>query len=387
MPPIHTRSRRDAPRVVSERESPPTLMFAGGGTGGHLYPGLAIARSVRRLAPQVRAVFVGARRGIERDVLPTQPFAFELLDLHPLYRPQVWRNWRTVRGGIESWIQLVRLVRRERPQLVVGTGGYASGLALAYAAAHRIRIVQQIADSHPGLTARYCARWCKEIYLGYPEAAGFLAPGRGTQVIDTGNPIDPPPAVRLSRSAALRAWGWPEDTATVILVFGGSQGARPVNEAVDGLVARGLPGGVRMIWATGRAHYDRYAPRESASLRVRPYLSPIAEAYAASDIAVTRAGAMTTAELCAWSIPMVLVPLPTAAADHQTANAVALARAGAAVHLPQRELTAETLGRLIEGLVGDPARRARLAAAAALRARPTAAEDIARRILSLMQLR
>ena len=113
-------------------------MIAGGGTGGHLYPALAIARTLARLQPTVRPFFVGARRGVERDVLPQYGFPYELLDLHPLYRPRVWNNWRTIRGGIGGWRVLGAIMRRERPALVVGTGGYASGLTLAYAVAHGV---------------------------------------------------------------------------------------------------------------------------------------------------------------------------------------------------------------------------------------------------------
>ncbi len=368
-------------------ESSPAVLFAGGGTGGHLYPALAIAQTLVRLAPEVRPVFVGARRGIERDVLPQQGFAFELLDLHPLYRPAVWRNWRTVRGALTAWRGLGVLVARERPRLVVGTGGYASGAALAYAAAHGIPIVQQIADSTPGLTARWFARYSREVYVGYPEAIARLPQRPGTVYVDTGNPIEPPPTLRPSKGAARSIWDFPNDGGQVILIFGGSQGARAINDAVATWVDRGLPDGIKLIWATGRTHYAGYAGRESPNVRVRPYLAPIAEAYAAADLAMTRAGAITTAELCAWGIPMVLVPLPTAAADHQTANARALEAAGAAIRLSQDSLSADSLSGIAGRLATDPQRRAALAAGALRRARPGAAEDIARRILSAVHLR
>jgi len=372
---------------VTGTESSRAILFAGGGTGGHLYPALAIAQTLVRLAPDVRPLFVGARRGIERDVLPHQGFAFELLDLHPLYRPAVWRNWRTVRGAVSAWRGLGALVARERPRLVVGTGGYASGAALAYAVAHGIPIVQQIADSTPGLTARWFARYSREVYVGYPESIAHLPSGPGTVYVDTGNPIEPPPDPRPSRSAARAIWDFANDGAQVILIFGGSQGARAINDAVAGWVDLGLPDGIKLIWATGRGHYAGYAGRESPAVRVRPYLAPIAEAYAAADIAVTRAGAITTAELCAWGIPMVLVPLPTAAADHQTANARALEGAGAAIRLSQQALSAESLAGIAGQLATDPQRRASLAAGALRRARPGAAEDIARRILRAVDLR
>lgn len=357
-----------------------TVFFAGGGTGGHLYPGLAIARALSRLRPDVRSFFVGAQRGIEREVLPRESYPYTLLDLHPLYRPRVWNNWKTVRGAFGAWRRLGQLVATEKPALVVGTGGYASGLGLAYAVAHGIPIVEQIADSYPGLTARFFARYAREGYLGYPEAKQYLP--RGTYV-DTGCPIDPPPVPRPDRAAARAAWSLPDD-GVVLLIFGGSQGARALNAVVDAWIARGLPDGLSVIWGTGRANYDAHAHREAPRVRVRPYLSPIADAYAASDGAVARAGAMTTSELCAWGLPMILVPLPTAAADHQSANARALAAAGAAVHLPQATLTPETLDRAVGDVMLTPATRAAMASAASQRARPDAADHIARRLLMLL---
>jgi UDP-N-acetylglucosamine--N-acetylmuramyl-(pentapeptide) pyrophosphoryl-undecaprenol N-acetylglucosamine transferase len=360
------------------------VIFAGGGTGGHLYPGLAIAQALVRLQPSVGAFFVGARRGVERDVLPRYPYPYELLDLHPLYRPRIWENWRTVRGAARAWGALGALVRRTAPRLVVGTGGYASGLTLAYAVAHRIPIVQQIADSFPGLTARRFARFSRECYLGYPEAARVVRRGKETVLVDTGNPIEPPPDPRPDRAAARAAWRVPPADACVLLIVGGSQGARGINVVIDAWLERGLPDGIFLIWATGRGQYDRFAARDGTHVRVVPYLSPIADAYAATDVALARAGAMTTAELCAWGLPMILVPLPSAAADHQSANARALAAAGAAVHVPQDALTTDALDRLAIEVMRAPEIRRRLASGAVARGRPRAAEDIAQRILNLL---
>ena len=363
-----------------------TVLFAGGGTGGHLYPGLAIARALARLEAPVVPHFIGAYRGVEREVLPQAGVDYTLLDLHPLYRPRVWQNWRTVRGAWRGWRALGGLVQRLRPRIVVGTGGYASALTLAYAVRHDIPVVEQIADSHPGLAARLFARAARECYLGYPEAAFQLTPGRSTALLDTGNPIEPPPVPRPDRSVARAGWGVTSPDSCVVLIVGGSQGARGINVVIDAWTERGLPDGLVLIWATGRGQYDRYARREGPRVRVRPYLSPIADAYAAADAVIARSGAMTTAELCAWGLPMILVPLPTAAADHQTANARALAAAGAAVHLPQRELTPDTLERLAASVMQSAAARGALAAAALARGRPRAAEDIARRILNLLSL-
>jgi UDP-N-acetylglucosamine--N-acetylmuramyl-(pentapeptide) pyrophosphoryl-undecaprenol N-acetylglucosamine transferase len=173
----------------------------------------------------------------------------------------------------------------------------------------------------------------------------------------------------------------------VLLAFGGSQGARPLNDAVAALIDAGLPRDLFLIWGTGKGSYERYARHDSPTVRVVPYLSPIQGAYAAADLALTRAGALTVAELCAWGIPSVLVPLPTAAADHQRANARALEAAGAALVLEQASLDAAQLGAAVQGLMSAPERLAAMAASALARGRPDAAERIASRILTIAQLK
>jgi UDP-N-acetylglucosamine--N-acetylmuramyl-(pentapeptide) pyrophosphoryl-undecaprenol N-acetylglucosamine transferase len=357
------------------------ILFAGGGTGGHLYPALAIARAMVRRNAAVRPYFVGARRGIERDVLPATEFPHTLVDAHPLYRGNILRNWRTLSGAATSWGSIARLARDFKPRVVVGTGGYASGIALGYAAFHRLPIVQHIGDSHPGATARFFARFSHEAYLGFPEAEQFLPRGRCVYR-DTGNPIEPPPDIRPGPIEARAKWGFPS-SARVLLVFGGSPGARALNVATLGFVERGLPPNLCVIWATGKGQYDLYKNFDRADVRVVPYLNPIADAYAAADLALVRGGMMGTSELCAWGVPMIIVPLPTAAHDHQTANAVALEKSGAAIHLRQTELSPERLSAEVSSLVDSPSRLSALGASARSRSRPKAADEIAGHILAL----
>lgn len=363
------------------------IIFAGGGTGGHLYPGLAIARAIVRQAPEVQPFFVGAQRGIERDVLPKTEFAHLLLDLHPIYRQQPWKSWRTVRGFGSAWRALARENAATPAVTVIGTGGYASGAALAFAYTHGIPIQLQEQNSIPGITTRFFARRARAVYLGYPEAKARLEGGPRTQFFDSGNPIEPPPVPRPSRTEARAAWGFPTTGGHVLLAFGGSQGARPLNDAIASLLDAGLPPGLSLIWATGQGWYDRYTKYESPHVRVRPYLAPIQSAYAAADLALTRAGALTVAELCAWGIPSLLVPLPTAAANHQHANAVALEAVGAAQILEQSMLSAGQLGAAVSELVDQPNKLAQMAEAAASRGRPDAAERIANWVLTIAQLK
>ncbi|MFN2399499.1 MAG: glycosyltransferase [Gemmatimonadaceae bacterium] len=363
------------------------IVFAGGGTGGHLYPGLAIARTLVSLDRSIQPFFIGARRGVERDVLPTTEFPHILLDLHPLYRSKPWRNWKTLAGAAGAWGAIGAMATDERPALVVGTGGYASALALGYAVVHRIPIALQEQNSFPGLTTRMYSRYAREVFLGYSEAASWLSLRKRCWIGETGNPIDPPPTPRPDRMAARREWGLPDLGVRVLLAFGGSQGSRALNEVLDAWITRGLPDGLSLIWGTGRSMYDQYSHRENNLIKIRPYLSPISDAYAASDLALTRAGALTLAELCAWGIPQILVPLPTAAANHQVANARALAAAGAAVMVPEGDFSVDALHRTVQDLLDHRVKLGAMAKASLERARPRAAEDIARRILSLIHLR
>ena len=363
------------------------VVFAGGGTGGHLYPGIAIARTLVRLHPDVAPFFVGAQRGIERTVLPGTEFPHLLLDLHPLYRATPWDNWKTLAGAARSWGRIKALVREERPKLVVGTGGYAAGLMLAYAAMNDIPIVQQAGDSYPGLTARWFSRRTLEMYLAFPEAARVLKAHHDGSLIDTGAPIEPPPSPLPDREAARARWGFARASGRVLLVYGGSQGSLAINRAVAQWIEQGRAADWNIIWATGKGSFAEFKHLEGPRVRVSDYLSPIAEAYAATDLAIARAGAMTTAELFAWGIPGILVPLPTAAADHQTTNAVTLEKAGAAVYLPQSQLSVDRLDAVILRLVTTPGELDRLAAGARARARPNAADYIARRIAALLGLK
>jgi len=248
-------------------------------------------------------------------------------------------------------------------------------------------MVQQAGDSLPGLTARAFSKSSREFYLNFPEAAKVLKPHHPGALIDIGAPIEPPPATRPDRAKARAHWGFPETGGRVLLVYGGSQGSLAMNRAVAEWIDRGLPPDLYLIWGTGRATFEQFKQYERPNVRVRDYLSPISDAYAATDLALARAGAMTTAELFAWGIPAVLVPLPTAAADHQTTNAATLEQAGAALHVPQSELTVERLDGTIRGLLDRPAQLERLSQGAAARARPDAAETIAQRMLALLDAR
>ena len=363
-----------------------TFYIAGGGTGGHLYPGLAIADALVAARPGLDVMFIGAQRGIERTILPTTRWRHELLDLHPLYRSAPWQNWKTLRGLASSMRRIGEITAAGRPLGVLGTGGYAAGALLGFARLRGIPYFLQEQNALAGLTVRYFSSRARTTFVGFPEAAATLPAGARARVLVTGNPIAPPPEPRPDRSLAREAWGFADSVRHVLLVFGGSQGSRVINDAIARWLPASLPAHWGAVWVTGRGEYERLRHHASERVRVVAYQNPMADAYAVADLAVARAGAMSTAELCAWGIPMVLVPLPTAAADHQTVNAVALAGANAALLIRQSDLAGGSLGAALDALCADASALAAMAASAHGRARVDAARTIADHIIASLNL-
>jgi len=360
---------------------PLKILIAGGGTGGHLMPALALAQALRETRSDVEILLVGAARGIEAQLLPRYPYPYRLLPMEPLYRRTWWRNFRWPIIAWRVWRAVGRLLDTERPAVVVGTGGYAAGPTVWRAQRRGVPTALQEQNAFPGLATRWLAGRARQIHLGFPEAGARLAPGGATRLFTFGNPIRPPEAG--DRTAALRELGL-DPARACVLVFGGSQGARALNDALAGALARGLLPGVSVLWGTGTRSEAALAPHaEPGRVVVRGFFDPMTTVYRAADLVVCRAGAMTVAELCAWGKASVLVPLPTAAADHQTYNARAMADAGAAVLLPERDLTPDSLAGAVSGLLADGARLASLGARARDRGHPNAAREIASTILTL----
>jgi len=369
-------------RLAAKRAARVTrILIAGGGTGGHLMPALAIAQTLRERAPEVEPVLIGAVRGVEARILPTRDFRFHLLPSEPIYRRTWWRNirWPLIAGRLLREVE--RVFKEERPAAVLGTGGYASAPVVWWGAGHDVPTAIQEQNAFPGLATRLLSRRVRQVYLGLPEARTRLRFSPGTTVFDTGNPITPPtPGRRIEALARFRL----EGARPIILVTGGSQGALAINRAVAAWLDAGGPGDADLLWVTGRGTYDEFAPRHHPpAVQVIDFLDPMADAYAVADIVVSRAGMITVAELCAWGLPSVLIPLPTAAADHQTHNARVLAEAGATALLSQSALTPGGLADAVSSLLHDRPRRDAMAARALERGRPEAAVDIVSKLLTL----
>lgn len=359
-----------------------TVLIAGGGTGGHLTPALAIAAALEAHGGGLEPVLVGAIRGVEAKILPTRDYRYHLLPSEPIYRRQWWRNarWPMLAGRLLRGVD--ELLRVERPAAVLGTGGYASGPVVWRAARGGLPTAIQEQNAYPGLATRWLSRRVRHVYLGLPEARRLIRAGSRTQVFDTGNPIVPPTPER--RPDALRLFGLAPGSR-VVLVTGGSQGALAINAAVAGWLEAGGPRDACLIWVTGRGTYGDFSRfHQPPQVQVVDYLDPMADGYAVADLVISRAGMMTVAELCAWGLPSILIPLPTAAADHQTHNARVLAEAGAALELPQSDMTPQRLGEAAERLLSEVGTRESMAKRAKARGKPEAAREIVSNLLTLV---
>ncbi|MDP1571912.1 MAG: undecaprenyldiphospho-muramoylpentapeptide beta-N-acetylglucosaminyltransferase [Vicinamibacterales bacterium] len=361
------------------------ILMAGGGTGGHLYPGIAVARELVRRDPSREVSFVGTADGIEARVVPREGFELDLIRVAGLKgksRGALLRGlWLLPRAALDAW----RVISRRRPAVVVGVGGFASGPVLLLAAWRGIPTLLLEQNAMPGITNRLLARWVRAAAVNFEEALGYF-PRVG---FVAGNPVRPEFLAGSGEAHAQR--DSPLDAARV-LIFGGSQGAHAINvamvEAASRLVAAGV--GVAITHQTGERDLDlvRDAYRRAGlEARVEAFLYEIDREMSAADLVVCRAGATTLAEIAALGRPAVLVPLPTATDDHQRRNAEVLVSKGAAVVIEQRDLTGERLATTLLELARDGDRRARMAEAARALARPHAAAAIADRIEALAGMR
>jgi UDP-N-acetylglucosamine--N-acetylmuramyl-(pentapeptide) pyrophosphoryl-undecaprenol N-acetylglucosamine transferase len=371
----------------------PVVVVAGGGTGGHLYPALAIAEALRTRRPELRIVFFGAQRGIEARVLPARGEEHHLLPVRGLDRSRPFAAGAALVGLAVALVRVARVFARIRPDVVVVTGGYAGAPAGIVAGLSGIPLVLQEQNAWPGAVTRLLARWARRVYVAYPEAIERLGLDDRGRV--SGNPV----RARIGRSPEqVRSELGVEANATLLLVMGGSQGSLALNrvlgEALRGIAKGNLrrPDGLHVLWITGPAHVDAVgsAVRECGSpdwVHAVGYIDDLPAALAAADLAVSRSGAMSIAELLDRGLPAILVPLPSAAAGHQTHNARALERAGAAVVAPQDDLTGIELWAHVERLLADVPLLEQMRHAARGLARPTAAADIAADIETLLPKR
>jgi undecaprenyldiphospho-muramoylpentapeptide beta-N-acetylglucosaminyltransferase len=346
-------------------------VITGGGTGGHVYPGLALAGELVARGHERETIrFVGARRGLEARDVPNAGYAIDLLPGRGLQRRLSLANVGALWQDLVAFVRARRIVRRLQPRVVVGVGGYASLPCLVAARLHRVPTVVHEQNAAPGLANRLAVRLGARAAVSMP---GTPLPG----AVLTGNPV------RSEIAAVRRA---PDVERPLVAVFGGSLGAKTINDAALGLYGRWRArADVAVCHITGARNYDHCAtrldairsPDDALHYLLVPYEDHMETLYARTAIAVCRAGAVTVAELSTAGVPAVLVPLPGAPGDHQTRNARTMVDGGAAVLVPDRELDAERLARVLDDLLGDPARIAAMAGRAHQLGRPDATARLA----------
>jgi UDP-N-acetylglucosamine--N-acetylmuramyl-(pentapeptide) pyrophosphoryl-undecaprenol N-acetylglucosamine transferase len=362
-------------RKPSSSRSRLSVVRAGGGTGGHLYPGIAVAREIVRRMPDAHVTFVGTSRGLEARVVPKEGFALEFVRTAGLKGKSALARVRGAAFLAPGCLDSVRALSKHRPQVVLGVGGYSSGPVVAIAALRGLPTMVLEQNAVPGLTNRWLARFVRAAAVTYEETLPYFR-GRG---FVSGNPV---------RAEFFADGSAPEGTSPRVLVLGGSQGAHALNLALIGAVTRLLEAipGLQVMHQTGERDLNRvrhaYAAAHVAA-RSEAFLDPVAPEMTAADLVISRAGATTLAELAAAGRPAVLVPFAAATDDHQRRNAQVLERAGAAVIVDERGLSGEAIARVAAGILADAPRRQAMAQKMKSFARPDAASRIVDRLFAL----
>ncbi|MEO5988379.1 MAG: undecaprenyldiphospho-muramoylpentapeptide beta-N-acetylglucosaminyltransferase [Candidatus Eisenbacteria bacterium] len=361
------------------------VMIAGGGTGGHVFPGIAVAEELLRIRPEAQIVFVGGTHGLESTAVPEAGFRLRTLLTAGFPRRQWWRWPAAALVNVCGFVQALGILFAERPHVVLGTGGYVSGPVSLAAKMLGKPLILQEQNSIPGMTNRWLARIADEVHLSFLEARRYFA--RKDHLKVTGNPVRGH-IVFEDRDAAMHEFRLAPGKPTVF-IFGGSRGAKRINEAALDCMRRLKDRvDVQFILQTGNEDYERaqgIAAAEKLPVNVLPFLKRIHMAYAVADLVVCRAGAMTLAEIAVCGRPSILIPYPFAAHNHQQVNASNLVDRGAAVMIIDSELTGERLAKEIANLLSDRQALSRMSANTRLFARPDAANRLARTLVRFVE--
>ncbi|BBB93261.1 MAG TPA: undecaprenyldiphospho-muramoylpentapeptide beta-N-acetylglucosaminyltransferase [Methylomusa anaerophila] len=366
------------------------VIISGGGTGGHIYPAVTIAKEIVKMTGSCQVLFIGTKGGLEADIIPKEGFSFQTIEVRGLERRLSFRNVQTIIKTVSSLWQSLAIIRSFRPSVVVGTGGYVCGPVLLAASILKIPTVIQEQNVIPGITNRILARFVDRIAVGYQEAAIHFKYAQ-RKVVFTGNPIRPE-VMSATRSEGQAVFGLDPDKLT-LLVVGGSQGARSINTAMLQVHKHFANNPhVQILHVTGQNEYNNIVNSieqagidlsSTGNIIIKPYIYNMPQALAAADLAVFRAGAVGLAEITARGIPAILIPYPYASENHQEYNARVLEKQGAAITINDSELDGSKLLGAIENLLNVREKLDRMGVNSKKLGRSQAAQAIARLVLSL----
>jgi UDP-N-acetylglucosamine--N-acetylmuramyl-(pentapeptide) pyrophosphoryl-undecaprenol N-acetylglucosamine transferase len=358
-----------------------TILFAGGGTGGHVYPAIAIAEEIRKIDPKSRIVFAGTKKKIEARVVPQKGFEFHTIWISGFSRRLTLGNILFPVKVIVALFQSFFLIRSLKPDAVLGTGGYVSGPVVFIASLLGIPTIMHESNSYPGVTTRILASRVSLVFTTFDVTRKWLPPSAQVNVI--GNPTREELS-SISRKEGSALFGLDPEKPTV-LAFGGSLGAASINNAMKNVAEYAATNDVQIIWQTGESELlPSPEVMRHPNVKIMKYVERMDCAYAAADLVVCRSGATTLAELTRLGKPAILVPYPYAAADHQTLNAGAMVESGAAVLIRDKDVSEKLLPE-IRSLLSDSARRQEMSRRSTALGKPDAGREIARKIISMIR--
>lgn len=349
------------------------FMISGGGTGGHIYPAIAIADTLKEQFPEAKFLFVGARDRMEMDLVPRAGYQIEGLWISGIQRKLSFKNLLLPFKIFSSLFKSYRLIRSFQPDFIIGTGGFASGPLLFMASFFSIPYLIQEQNAFAGLTNKWLAKKSVAVCVAYPNMERFF---KGANVQLTGNPVRLVlTQLHFSREEACETFGFNAEDK-IVLLLGGSLGSAQMNRWMSEQLSYLIDQGFKILWQCGRSYFETYEIYESSSVRVLPYIMNMGAAYAAADMIISRAGAGAISELALVGKPTLFIPSPVVAEDHQTQNARSMVALGAALMLKEDEMeerSSEVLGLLIaRTLSGDTT----MAEAFRNQARPEASKTI-----------
>lgn len=359
------------------------VIISGGGTGGHIFPALSIANAVKEIRPDAKILFVGAENRMEMQKVPEAGYEIIGLPVAGFDRKRMWRNFAVIIKLIKSQWKARKIVKSFKPNVAVGVGGYASGPTLKAASMAGIPTIIQEQNSYPGVTNKILAKSAKKICVAYEGMERFF---NAEKIILTGNPVRQDLARETkTREEAIKTFGL-EPNKKTILVLGGSLGAGTINNTILDHVLHRNSRDIQIIWQTGKYYIDNIRQKVGSSgddhsnIHITDFIKDMATAYRAADLVISRAGAGSISEFCLLEKPVILVPSPNVSEDHQTKNALALVKKGAAVYVKDSESTKELMRVALE-TINDEQKLAQLSRNIKEMAMPNSAEIIAKEVI------
>lgn len=354
------------------------FIISGGGTGGHIFPAIAIADELKRRLPDAEILFVGAKDRMEMQKVPQAGYPIEGLWISGLQRKLSWQNLLFPLKFISSLLKSRSIIKRFKPDAVIGTGGFASGAVVKVAGQMGIPTFIQEQNSYAGITNKMLAKNAHKICVAYDAMEQFFPKEK---IVKTGNPIrDGLLNIAQYRSEGLSYFHLDSQRKT-LLVLGGSLGARRINQLIEQQLPLFEQLGMQVLWQCGKLYYEEYKKYNSEQVRVLAFIDRMELAYAAADVIISRAGASSVSELCVVGKPVIFIPSPNVAEDHQTKNARAIADKQAAILLRESELN-EQFANTFSKLIADEAQQEALSAHIKALAQPNATKDIVNLILN-----